>query len=201
MAQISISVEKSVSFRGAVQHFSNTYVYGSAGLTPDAALAEQLLDEVVAQEKTFHATTVAFKRGRVWTSGGTKAENNMIFQKVLTGTGALSPAGQDPERAVLVYWHAGFDIRNKKVFLRKWYHTCASTFNTVPIGTNAYSQEIPFTTAQRQLIAAKVDPLTRIGNLAFGLIAESGRQRDPQNAPPEAHKWLEHHQLGEQWRG
>lgn len=205
MAQIAISIVKRVPFRLSTQEFANTYHYGSAGAEPSVAAAQALIDEVVANEKLFHSTNVTFVLGRCWTSGGSVASNHMITEKALTGTGAAATAtAMDPERAVLVQWPAGLDSRGRKVYLRKWYH-CYGSFGSVVMTNNLLTQQIAFTSGERSTISGLADALSRIGTPeAWGMVAESGRTRDGgimSADPPIAHPYLEHHQLGDQWRG
>jgi hypothetical protein len=201
MGQIGISVTMKTAFRDSIQEWSNVFHYGSATLNPAASLAETLLDEVVTNLKACHSTNVTFVRGRVWSSGGTIAENTMIFQKNLTGAGTQSTSsGFDKERAYLVQWAAGLDIRGKPVKLKKWFHACGFMGGHT-LGSTILDNSSGFTDADRTAIAAKADAMTRIGPApeAWGMVAESGRERD--GGAPVAHKYLEHHQLGDQWRG
>jgi hypothetical protein len=201
MAQIGITIVKSTAFRDSVQEFSNTYHYGAVGPNPSESRALQLIDELVAIEKTLHSTLVTFVRARLWSSGGTIAENKMIAQKALSGQGTQSTTtAMDKERAYLIQWNAGLDNRGRQVRLKKWFHSCGfigghSLDDGIKAGTTGFSN------ADRGTIATKVDAVTRlgIGVEEYGLVAESGRQRDGGN--PVAHKYLEHHQLGDQWRG
>lgn len=200
MGQISIAITKRVAFRDATQEFQNVYTYGSIDINPSASQADAMIDEVTAAEKAFHGTGVSFTYGRCWSSGGTKEQNQMITEKTLTGTGATTPnTSMDKERAVLVQWDAGLDSLGRKVRLKKWYHSCGA-FGSVGMSAQLLAGDTGFTTGARSTIAGLVDVLTRIGVAdVWGLKAESGRERD--GGPPVAHKYLEHHQLGDQWRG
>lgn len=205
MAQIAISITKRVAFRLNTQEFANTYHYGSIDSEPSVSVANSLIDEIVAQEKLFHSTNVSFILGRCWTSGGSIASNHMITEKPLTGTGSTAPlTAVDPERAVLIQWPAGLDSRGRKVYLRKWYH-CNGSFGSVAMSNAHLTQQAAFSTADRATIVGLADVLSRIGALEqWGLVAESGRTRDGgvlSADPPICHPFLEHHQLGDQWRG
>lgn len=200
MGQITISITKRAVFRDSVQEWANTYTYRSANANPDEAGALGMIDELVANEKTFHSSAVTFVRARCWSSGGTKQENKTIAMKNLTGTGSsLTVVGFDYERAVLIQWPAGVDSRGRKVYLRKWYHCCGEFAGNTP-SADILANRTGWSTTQRTNLANAADVVTRIGNLeAWGLTAESGRERD--GGAPIAHKYLEHHQLGDQWRG
>ena len=201
MAQIAITIVKQTAFRDSVQEFSNTYHYGAIGPNPGETRALELIDELVAIEKTLHSSAVTFVRARLWSSGGSIAQNQMIAQKSLSGTGSMSTIGSfDKERAYLIQWDAGLDNRGRKVRLKKWFHACgfiAATTNSPSL----LDQTTGFSSADRNTIATKVDAVTRLGEGVeeYGLVGPNGRQRDGGN--PVAHKYLEHHQLGDAWRG
>lgn len=199
MGQISISITKKVTFRDSVQHFSNVYTYGSVDSNPIFGTGANLIEQVADLERALHSTDVSFVKGRMWSSGGTKEQNEMIVEIPLTGTGnTTGNASQDRERAVLVMWKAGKDSRGKAVYLRKWYHSCGSIAG-VSFTAGHLQNTTKLSDTNRAEIATAVDGLTRIGNLnEWGLIAASGRERD--GDPPTCHPYLEHHQLGDEWR-
>jgi hypothetical protein len=123
----------------------------------------------------------------------------MIAEVTLTGTGATSPStAMDRERAVLVQWPAGFDSRGHPVRLKKWYHTCGQIAG-VSISNNLLKNTIGFTNGERNAIQAAVNSgVTQIGPSNQWLLgADSGRH---QTGDAIAHRYLEHHQLGDNWR-
>ena len=201
MARFGISITKSVAFRNSVQEFSNVYYYELATM-PNAATAEAIIDNLVTLEKTFHATNVTFVRGRCWSEVGSEAGNEMITQKNLTGTGARTTiTGLDKERAFLFRVRAGNDSRGKPVYLRKWYHACAEFVSGQGIPSGVLDQSTGFNTTQR---GQQVTAMNAIGNANGSsgsptLVAKSGRGITP-GATWDAHQFLEHHQLGDQWR-
>lgn len=204
MPTVGISITKEVAFRDAVQQFSNVYFYFSSGSVPGVSGADAMIDEVTTKEKAFHSTLVTFKFGRCWHETGSKATTQMISQKNLSGTGSsASDSGMDKERAFLIRWRAGVDSRGNPVYLRKFYHCCgafasASGAITSTILANAGG----FTQPVRDAIAAKANDVNTntAGGGGWELVAKSGRQRTG-GAGAEAHKYLEHHQLGDMWRG
>jgi hypothetical protein len=201
MALVGCSITKSCVFRDAVQEFSNIYHYRWIGVNPGEQLAEALIDKLVALERPLHANSVTFVRGRVWSAGGTKAENNMIFQKALTGVGTGATAqGYDKERAYLIRWRAGVDTRGKPVYLRKWFHLDAAVASIVP-SSGVLQNATGWTTAQRTSIANVFNPFNPLdfGGLALPAELTSATGRSSV-ATAEAHKYLEHHQLGDNWR-
>lgn len=202
MGQVSLSITKRTPFRDSVQEFSNTYTYGSLVPNPSSdAEADSIMDPVIAMERALHSTDVTFVRARLWSSGGTKAANQMIRQKTLTGTGTGSTYGPgvDKERAVLIQWPAGNDSLGRPVKLRKWYHVCGN-IGSVGLSAALISQTTGFSTTDRNTIASQVNAITRVNGSVWGLKAESGRERSDAG-DAIAHKYFEHHQLGDQWRG
>lgn len=195
---LGVSITKSVSFRSVQQEFSNVYHYHSIG--GGQGDASTLIDMIVATEKAFHSGDVSYLRGRAWTAGGTKSENEMIVDKALAGTGAQAiSTTMDRERAYLVFWPAGNDSRGHPVYLRKWFHSCGSCVGTTPssvmLQNTGQIDSTSRTTIQNK--ASEFNTYT-IGGNAFDLQAKSGRARQ---GGAVCHNYLEHHQLGDMWRG
>lgn len=201
MGQVSFSITKRVAFRDSVQEFSNTYTYGSLlpNPTTDADM-DAIMDPVIAYERSLHSTLVTFLRARMWTSGGSKADNHMIRQRTLTGTGTGSTyaPGVDAERAVLIQIPAGSDSKGRPVKLRKWYHVCGN-IGSVGLSAAIISQTTGFASADRTTIANNFNAILSVVTGAWGLKAESGRERTD-GGQAVAHRYFEHHQLGDQWR-
>lgn len=201
MPRVGISITKQVSFRLSTQEFSNVYYYEMASL-PDQAAANTMIDNLTALEKTFHGTGVTFIRGRCWSQIGTPAQNEMISQKNLSGTGARTAfAGLDKERAFLFRLRAGVDSRGNPVYLRKWFHACAEFVSGQSISTGVQDQTAGWTQAQRDAQAAAMQAVGDANGSpgAPKLCSKNGRLPDA-GANWGAHQFLEHHQLGDQWR-
>jgi hypothetical protein len=203
VSRIGVSVTKSVAFRNSTQEFSNVYYYtnGGGGL-PDSTQADAIIDAVVAQEKTFHSTDVTFVRGRLWSQGGSPGSNNMISQKNLSGTGARSlVSNMDKERAFLFRIRAGTDSRGQPVYLRKWFHACGQFYSGQSITEAILKNSTGFTSTDRTSMRDQmlgIDGFTA-GGSTWRICAKSGR--DPSAGENwQAHQFLEHHQLGDQWR-
>jgi hypothetical protein len=198
MAIVSFSITKRFAFRDSTQDFSNVYTY-SVVVTPNETEALNRIDELVTFEQSIMAGTISFVHGRAWLSGGSPSENVMIAQKALTGTGSLTTAANmDKERAWLVAWPAGLDSRGKPVFLRKWWHT-AAPFAGVTVVASLLDNTVGLSSSNRALIANKANEITQIGTgNEYSLCAMSGRGT---TGSPIAHKYLEHRQLGDMWRG
>jgi len=200
MARLGCSITKSTSFRGVAQEFSNTYYYEYGGVVGEGA-GISLIDALVALEKPIHASSVTFVRGRCWTAGGTNAQNTMIAQKALSGTGtnAGSLSSVDKERAFLVRFRAGNDSRGNPVYLRKWWHldlgAIASTTISNDVGRNI--AQLPQAVRDQLVTWADQFKSVTVSGLSATLVAESGRGID---GATQAHPYLEHHQLGDMWR-
>jgi hypothetical protein len=204
MAIVGISVTKEGAFRDSVQPFSNVYFYNNnLGGAPDETGALAMIDEIVTFEKQIHASTVTFAYARCWHQTLLQATTVMLAQKPLSGVGAAGDVGNmDRERAYLLRWRAGNDSRGNPVYLRKWYHTFGgfgSQYTTVATGVLANTTTI--LAASRTAIETKAAEMTNLaaGGGGWELCAKSGRGHD--FATPNCHPYLEHHQLGDQWRG
>jgi hypothetical protein len=199
MGQISISITKRSAFRDATQEWANVYTYLHIGVDPSPALSQQFIDEIVKVERPLHSGNILFVKARVWSSGGTKEENKMLHQVPLSGSGAAADnTAVDRERAVLVQWPAGKDKRGRPVKLKKWFHT-GGWFGSLQFGGDLLGNLAGFTAAQRTTIEDAVknlSPLT-IGTQQYAMISDTGRFTE---GGPRAHRYLEHHQLGDQWR-
>jgi hypothetical protein len=201
MARIGISITKSVAFRNATQEFSNVYYYQNSGALPDETSANALIDELVTFEKTIHGSSVTFVRGRCWSQVGSPSSNNMIAQKNLSGTGSLTPnATVDRERAFLFKIRAGVDSRGNPVWLRKWFHACA-VFPGMSLDTTILANSTGFSQGQRDGGTSAMSTISAIGGGTeeWKLVSKAGRAIDS-GATWVAHPFLEHHQLGDQWR-
>jgi hypothetical protein len=181
------------------------YFYNNGvGTNPSESEALSLIDEVVAFEKSIHSTVVEFTFARLWNQGLTELLSQMIAQKPLTGNGTTATdTAMDRERAYLIRWRAGVDSRGNPVYLRKWYHSCGTfggAASSVPASTHANLTALA--SANRTAIATKAQEIYNIGGSPgpWDLCAKSGRGVSLGNTP-ECHRFLEHHQLGDQWRG
>jgi hypothetical protein len=203
VAHVGVEVKKRVAFRDSTQEFSNIYYYKWLGLDPQESLAIECMDRLVLLEKAIHATSVTFISARLWTAGGTKAENKMVAQKGLSGTGSLTPvSGLDAERAFLIKWNAGLSVTNKPVSNKKWYHAQAG-IGGVAVSSQHTSQATGYDTAQREAIRVKVADFNPLvfgspGAVTATLTNKAGDRDADTTAIP--YRYLEHHQLGDAWR-
>lgn len=201
MARIGISITKSFPFRNSTQEFSNVYYYDNALGGTTQAEAAALIDELTAFEKTIHTSNATFVRGRCWTQGGGPGSNEMIDQHNLSGTGSTTPdTSCDKERAYLFRIRAGVDGRGNPVYLRKWYH-CNGSFPGGTVSSSILANTSGFTQTQRDNMAANMQTIGGIGGGSepYKICSKNGRFPTA-GATWSAHAFLEHHQLGDQWR-
>lgn len=202
MPRVGVSITKSVTFRGVAQEFSNTYYFESGVGSFGSVEGDALIQAVVVLERPMHANTINFVRGRAWTTGGTPGSNQMVSVVPLTGqgTGGSESQAMDRERAFLVRARAGNDSKGRPVYLRKWWHLCLASVNAVGIDNTMLQNTGTLTTAQRSQLETWFNGFKTITSPGgpYVLCAESGRDIDGSTT---AHKYLEHHQLGDMWRG
>lgn len=204
MPIVGISITKHATFRDSVQHWSNVYYYNNGvGSVPDAAGAGNLIDELVTFEKTIHSNQVTFDFGRCWHQTLLQLTTVMLNQKALSGVGATTSVSNfDRERAYLVQWRAGNDSRGNPVFLRKWYHSCGQYGGGAAAPTAQNLENVTgLSAAIKTAIESHTAQITDLSAAGGGweLCAKSGRGHDFNT--PGAHPYLEHHQLGDEWRG
>lgn len=201
MARIGVSITKSIAFRNSTQEFSNVYYYDVSAL-PTAAQADTFIDNLTTLEKTFHSSAVTFVRGRCWSETGNKATNEMISQKNLSGIGARAViTNLDKERAYLFRLRAGVDSRGNPVYFRKWFHACGVFFTGQTVSSAILENASGFGSPDRTSMVAAMNAVGNANGspLSPALVAKSGRFATA-GAAWEAHPFLEHHQLGDQWR-
>jgi len=123
--RIAIAIEKEAAWHGNQERWSNVYHY-ETDFTVTAANAGACIDALVTFEKPVHASSVTYKTGRLWTTGGTPAQNETILIKDLSGSGSLSGSVVlYRECAVVVQSYTGRNsTTGKRIFLRKFIHAC-----------------------------------------------------------------------------
>jgi hypothetical protein len=204
LSRIGISITKETPFRDSNQEFSNVYYYkNDPGAIPSAAGAQAIVDTLIALERQWHSTAVQFTHSRVWSAGGGPSENNMINEATLSTAGLASGnSSLDRERAVLIQYEAGFDSRGHRVYLRKWYHICGNWPSATSVtGTTQMANTAAIVSGDRVIVSNQVDDILTVAgeNGPWLLCAKSGR--GVTSSSPGCHKYLEHRQLGDQWRG
>jgi hypothetical protein len=199
MAIFAVSMDKAVTFRGANQLFSNVYHY--QGVLPDAAQAAAIASHLRSLEGPFHSSDVGFIRYKVWSAGGSSTANQMIAQGNLTGVGTQTvDTNMDRERAVLIRFPNGTDVRGRPVYLRKWYHSCGSCSGVAFNAAGIYQNTAQITSGNRATIATAADAFRSItvGGVTYTLCSKRGINAA---SAAQCHAYLEHHQLGDAWRG
>jgi hypothetical protein len=189
-----------MTFRGAAQEFGNTYYYETGGVV-SAGSAEALAGVLVTKEKAIFSASVSFVRVRVWSAGGTKEQNQMLYQSPLTGTGSQANpiAGQDRERAFLVRFRAGVDSKGRPAYLRKWWHLNVGSVGATNVPTNALENTATLPQAIRTAVEGYGNDFKSVvaSAVPYTLVSEKGRAITGDTV---AHPYLEHRQLGDMWR-
>jgi hypothetical protein len=107
----------------------------------------------------------------------------------------------DRERAALIRFRAGIDNLGRPVYLRKWLHICGTIGGTA-VGASAQANTAELTSGQRSALVAYGNDIKAISvgspAVGFDLISKNGRGISGDTV---AHRFLEHHQLGDEWRG
>lgn len=176
MARIGVSIEKDVSFQGKAERISNTYHYEHGAAMTDADIRD-LVAELVTDEKQVHSGDVSYKLARVWSAGGTPAQNDQLALIDLAGTGSMAaPVQMAAELAVLVEWEcAREDLRGRKVYLRKFIRS--QGLGTNDLGATLQRFALPAAELARfNTYADAVESYTTAptGTL-FALVSETGR--------------------------
>lgn len=172
MALMGISITKSVPFQGVGERFSNVYHYEHP--VADEAVAAAFIQRLVDIETFLHSPIVSFVEGRVWSAGGTPAENQTILIQDLNAVGI---ADTDPhmyrENCWVMSWKTGRpSATGKPVHLRKFFHG-QSQYAAVPI------EDV--TNGQQPLPAAGVAFLQDAANNIQNLVVSGGTH--PLTAP------------------
>lgn len=134
MALRYYAIEKSTSFQGHSEVWSNVYLYETGADT--AGAHDAIINAIVAAEKTVHGANVSFLGARVYTIKGLNGPTDvghMEHIRNLSGNGTPSATNVIyKECAVLVKWPlprktnlAGLLIGRQRS-LKKWLHVCTA---------------------------------------------------------------------------
>jgi hypothetical protein len=123
MSEFAISIEKSSSFQGRTEVWSNVYTFSTAtGETFDDQLNTNWL---VGIEKAVHGTSVNFLTAKSYGVGSSAALNTMRLVSDLTGTGSQTGFDIYKECAILFKFALPRSaILQHKRQGRKWLHVC-----------------------------------------------------------------------------
>jgi hypothetical protein len=199
MAIFACSIIKSVNFRGVQQLFANVYHY--QGTLPDATQAAAIATHLRNLEGPWHSTDVAFNSYKLWSAGGSSTANQMIAQGSLSGLGTQSVnQAIDRERAVLMRANNGTDSRGRPVYMRKWYHCCGSCNGVTFAGVGILGNYVQIPAGDRATLVTAFNNFLSItvNSVSYTLCSPRGVNN---SGGAQCHPYLEHHQLGDTWRG
>jgi hypothetical protein len=174
---VGLTITKSLRWQAKDEEYDNTYYYE----TPDGVLSPAELADAInivqATEKAVHGLNVNFKRGRIWSAGGTKEENITLALVDLSGTGTQIGARIFGEAAVLIEWECDrLNIDGRKVYLKKFLRIGSVVGNMdaeVAQGREGMTEGMmnPF-----KSYADFVQRIQPLGGAAWNLIAPSRRK-------------------------
>jgi hypothetical protein len=176
VAIAAVAITKRQLWRGSQENFANVYHYQVPSVT--TAVANDLVTRLVTLEKDLHGSTVNFVGARVWSAGGTAAENETVLLTDLSGPGnVVADNNMPPEMCFVVAWRTDrLNELDKPVYLRKYYHT-QSNFNTAGVTVDMMNGRQPLNAALVTAIGNRTagfrDLVTPSGT--YGLTAPSGR--------------------------
>lgn len=177
MAIYAASVRKSRSWKGATEYWDNVYHF-SLATNLDSTLATDLVDQIATAEKLAHSSSVTFEDGRVWSVGGTPAQNETVVIRDLSGTGSASgTGGMWPEVCLVARCDTNRNTSTgRRIYLRKYYHT-----NAVPSATTAMLEgSTALTSTQTALVRTCLETLREVtlspGSILVTLCAPGGQQ-------------------------
>jgi hypothetical protein len=122
MALYAVSIEKDTVFHGRTERFANIYYFEGPSFQAGDANYKRVCDALVAAERLVHNSEVFFRGARIWSSGGTIAQNVTLGMFDYSGPGAMgSTSPLHAETAVLVQWECSrTNILGRKVYLSKY---------------------------------------------------------------------------------
>lgn len=184
MALYAVSITKRLEWQGRQEEYDNTYYYEGPLFQAGDANFSNLIDEIVAAERPIHGSRVAFVRGRLWSAGGTPAQNETLVLKDLTGVGSGGAgAVLFGEAAAVVEWEcARKDIKGRKVYLKKFIRPGNALIGMVEANNDGRAALGAGTKAAFKTYADRVQNTTAAFGPIFILTSPGGRvPRSPAN--------------------
>ena len=121
MALYGLAITKEMLWHGRAEEFQNTYYYEGPAEPPAGNGLYLFAETVASNERQVHSARVNYKTVRVWSAGGTPAENETLLLADLSMQGADIGAPIFGEAAVVIEWECErTNIDGRKVYLRKF---------------------------------------------------------------------------------
>lgn len=197
---IEVTTPKRCAYRGSVEGFSNVYIYRLLTSAISEEVAQALADEVIENERALHGPSVQHVACNISTPLYLNSDVTAFYQFPYDSALPGSAPTMDPERAIFIQWPAGRNVKNRPVTLRKWYHPCDVNIEQVTFTSGMQAQQSQITSTLRGILATVAQNLAQIGPGPadfIELVSPTNRER---TGPAVCYPWLEHHELGEQWR-
>ncbi len=204
----AVSVTKKASYKGVSEAHSNIYHYKIPAIEGAGAMtvtqATNLLDDVVATEKTIMSNSHTYTTGRVWGPVELgKGVSDTVIIKDLTGTGGLSARTTSASLAdcVVISMRTGRDdARSRPVYLRKYMRTLIGPGGGV-FGSSVVSQIDPLNASDVNAAVAFADNIAGVDTGNFlntpGILCSASGATVPSSAPRvvKVASYLESHEL------
>lgn len=120
MPIIAASLTKEMDYRGGRERFANVYHFEVAN--PSEAIALDIIGRLVQIESPVHSTTIQFREGRVWETGGSPEQNETLLITDLSSFGsAVDTNTMHAEAVYELQWRTDRpSSTGKPVYLRKF---------------------------------------------------------------------------------
>lgn len=198
---LEAAVLQKCKYRGSIEAWTNVYIYRVPFVQPPTQEnMQQVAQEIYDNHNNILGASVQIQRVSFSTPEYLASDIEVFaqfeFDTAMPGTAPT----MDPERAVLVQWPAGRNTKNRPVYLRKWYHPCNTSTVPATYDSSNMAQQSEIVASQRQQIETYAQNLAQVGPGPadfWELVSPTNRER---TGPARCYPWLEHHELGEQWR-
>jgi hypothetical protein len=192
MAVFAVSITKRTQWRGKDEEFSNVYHYWFLDLSNSTAIA--LINKLKDAEKPMHSTDVTFVEGVAWGPVGDPSQSDKIALVEFPSTEkGIASTATDMDREACWVVKMGTnrqDIRSRKIYLRKWLHTCSA--QGAPAGW--LKGTTPASATQQSLVQTYFDAIKDpiFGSITGNLCSPRG---DVHNNTVELSPYVEHHEF------
>jgi hypothetical protein len=174
---VAVAITKATDWHGAREEFDNVYYYDGPFYQAGSENYLRLAEKIVAAERLVHGSNVEFMRYRVWSAGGTIAQNITLGLVDLDGYGTLGSTSMFKEAAAVIEWETDrSNTLGRKVYLRKFIRPCAiDDSSNGGIATGVISLAGSTMATKLKTYADSVDYVTIPVGAVFQLVSPTGR--------------------------